>query len=215
MTVDPPLYSPAVRRTGIATAAAVVALLVAYAVTLAVGLLSLASPDDAIGGATLALLEGLILLLAPAMVVLMGAAHAWAPSHAKAFTLLALVFMGAMATVTSGVHAVILVVGSDPAFVADPLAPSLTAFRWPSVVYALDVLAWDLFFPLAMVSAAAAFAGGRLERAVRAAMLASGALAPADMSVRNVGIVGYVGGFLVVSGLLGVLFHRTAAHRPG
>jgi hypothetical protein len=85
------------------------------------------------------------------------------------------------------------------------------------VVYALDILGWDVFFALSMLFAAPVFSGGRLATLIRVLMIASGVLALAglsgvavgDMQLRNIGIVGYVGVFLVVAALLAVLFYRT------
>ena len=90
------------------------------------------------------------------------------------------------------------------------------SFNWPSVVYALDILGWDVFFPLSMLFAAPVFWGSRVAAWIRVLMTASGVLALAglsgvvvgDMQLRNIGIVGYVGVFLVVTALLGVLFYR-------
>ncbi|MFN2371195.1 MAG: hypothetical protein ABR506_08585 [Candidatus Krumholzibacteriia bacterium] len=99
----------------------------------------------------------------------------------------------------------------------EPWQPLVLSFRWPSVVYALDILAWDVFFPLAMLLAAPVFAGGGFVGWIRRLMVTSGLLALAglagvvtgNMQLRNVGIVGYVGVFVVVAGLLAVLFKRT------
>jgi hypothetical protein len=69
----------------------------------------------------------------------------------------------------------------------------------PSVVYALDILAWDLFFGLSMLFASRVFLKGRLERILAILMIMSGVLSLAglagvylsDMGIRNIGIVGY------------------------
>ena len=98
--------------------------------------------------------------------------------------------------------------------------------RLPMAVscYALDILAWDAFFALAMLFAAPVFAGPGLCRAIRFGMIASGALAFAgliglavgNMMLRNIGIAGYLGVFLVVDGLIFKLFVRsTAVPAPG
>ena len=86
-----------------------------------------------------------------------------------------------------------------------------------SIVYALDILTWDVFFPLSMLFAAPVLGGSRLAAWIRVLMIASGVLSLAglsgivagDMQLRNIGIVGYVGVFLVVAALLAVLFYRT------
>ena len=82
------------RRLGLYSAATTVVLLIAYAVTLTVGLLSLASPEQPIGNPMFSILEILIILIMPAMVALMVAVHAWAPTQVKTLSLAAVVFMG-------------------------------------------------------------------------------------------------------------------------
>jgi hypothetical protein len=211
------IFSSLARRFGIFSAAATVALVLAYAVTLTFGFLSLESPQQPIGEPMFSLLEILILLMMPAMVSLMVAAHAWAPKDAKPLTLVAVIFMSLLAGLTSCNHFVILCVSRQPTFAAQPWRELVFGFKWPSLVYAVDILGWDVFFPLAMFFAAPVFGGSRLARWIRLSMLAAGALALAglagvalgDMRVRNIGILGYVGVFLVATALLGRLFHRT------
>jgi hypothetical protein len=209
-------FTATARRLGIFSAAATVILLVAYAVTLAMGLASLESPQEPIGDPMFTILEVLIITMMPAMVALMVTVHAWAPMHAKTLSLTSLVFMGMLAGLTCCVHFVILTLSRQPEFTAQPWLPLVLSFNWPSVVYALDILGWDVFFPLSMLFAAPVFWGSRLAAWIRVLMTASGVLALAglrgvvvgDMQLRNIGIVGYVGVFLVVTALLAVLFYR-------
>jgi len=210
-------FTATARGLGIFSALATVVLLVAYAVTLAVGLASLESPDQPIGDPMFTMLEVVIILMMPAMVALMAAVHAWAPQHAKTLTLTSVVFMGLLAGVTSIVHFCILTLSHQPEFARQPWLPLVLSFKWPSVVYALDILAWDVFFPLSMLFAAPVFGGGRLAARIRVLMIASGVLSLAglsgvvtgNMQWRNIGIVGYVGVFLFVAALLAILFYRT------
>ena len=73
------------------------------------------------------------------------------------------------------------------------------SFTWPSILYALDILAWDWFFALSLLFASFVFTDGKLERAVRILLLISAGLSfagligvpLADMQVRNIGIIGY------------------------
>jgi hypothetical protein len=185
------------------SAVCVVLLVAAYAITLILGLLSLKSPQQPIGDPMFSILEVLIIMMMPVMVALMVAVHAWAPSHTKTLSLAALVFMGLLAGVTCSVHFVILTLSRQAAFAGQPWAPLLLSFRWPSVVYALDILAWDFFFPLSMFFAAPVFGGSRLNLSIRVLMIATGVLSLAglggvvagDMQLRNIGIVGYGGYF--------------------
>jgi hypothetical protein len=209
-------FSATARRLGIFSAVGVALLDVAYAITLTVGFLSLKSPQEPIGDPMFSILEVLIILMMPAMVTLMVAVHAWAPLHAKTLSLTALVFMSLVAGVTCGVHFVILTLTRHAAFAGQPWLPLFLSFRWPSVAYALDILGWDFFFALSMLFAAPVFGGSRLTVSIRMLMTASGLLALAglsgvvagDMQLRNIGIVGYVGVFLVVACLLAVLFSQ-------
>jgi hypothetical protein len=90
-------------------------------------------------------------------------------------------------------------------------------FEWPSVVYTLDILAWDWFFALSMLFAAPVFGVGRLEQTVRILTIFSGVLSLAgligvplaNMQVRNIGIIGYGVVAPVVFLLLGIVFGRT------
>lgn len=207
------------RAAGRAAAWAVFCLLVVYAVTTILGFLSLESPQDPIGDPFFTMMELLIILIAPVMVVTMIAVHAYAPPEAKMYSLTALVFMILMAAITSGVHFVILTVSRQIEAAGLSWAPLFFSFKWPSVAYTLDILAWDWFFALSMLFAAPAFKAGRLERAVRILMIISGVLSLAgligvplaDMQVRNIGIIGYavVSPFIFL--LLGLVFGR--AHR--
>ena len=137
--------------------------------------------------------------------------------HAKTLSLTFVIFMGLLAGVTCSLHFVILTLGRQPEFTGQPWLPLVLSFKWPSVVYALDILGWDIFFPLSMLFAAPVFGGSRLTAWIRVLMIASGVLALAglsgvvvgDMQLRNIGIVGYLGVFLVVVALLAVLFYRT------
>jgi hypothetical protein len=210
-------FTATARSLGIFSAAVTVILLVAYTVTLTVGLASLESPDQPIGDPMFTILEVLILLMTPAMVALMVAVHAWAPTRVKTLTLTAVVFMGLLAGVTCVVHFCVLTLSRQPEFAGRPWEPLVFPFAWPSVVYALDILAWDVFFALSMLFAAPAIRGTRLATWVRVLMIASGVLSLAglsgvvtgNMQLRNIGIVGYDGVFLVVAALLAVLFYRT------
>ena len=209
-------FTATARSLGIFSAAATVILLVAYALTLAVGLLSLESPQQPIGEPMFTLLEVLIISMMPAMVALMVVVHAWAPMHLKTLSLTSVVFMGLLAGVTCIVHFVMLTLSRQPEFAGQSWLPLVMSFNWPSVVYALDILGWDVFFALSMLFAAPVFWGSRLAACIRVLMIASGVLALAglsgvvvgDMQVRNIGIVGYVGVFLVVAALLAVFFYR-------
>ena len=193
---------------------AVAVLCVAYAAVLAVGLHTLPSPDQPIENPWFTLMELLILAIAPAMVAFTVGLHAWAPSERKALALLGVLFMSMCAVVTCSVHFAVLSLSRTPSFSNLDGSALVFSFRWPSVVYALDILAWDFFFPLAALFAALAVPGAGRARLAKGLLFASAALAfaglagvPLDnMSIRNIGIVGYVVLFPMASVLLASVF---------
>jgi hypothetical protein len=210
-------FTASARRLGLLSGVGVVLLSAAYGVTLAAGLSALRSPQQPIGDPFFPILEILILLSAPLMVAVMAAVHAWTPPEVKTYSLTALVFMGLLAGVTCAVHFVILTVGRQVDSAGLPWFPLLFAYNWPSVSYALDILAWDLFFGLSMLFAAPVFRGDRLRTSIRRLMIVTGVLALAglsgvvtgDMQIRMIGVVGYAGVFPIVVLLLTMLFWRT------
>jgi hypothetical protein len=210
-------FSATARRLGILSAGTVVVLTVAYAITLGLGLASLNSPNEAIGDPMFSIMEILIIALMPAMVTLMVAVHEWAPPDAKSLSLTSLLFMSILACVTTTLHFTILTLSRDAAFAQQPWARLIFSFEWPSVAYAVDIVAWDFFFALSMLFAAPIFRGTPLRTSIRLLMGLSGALALAglsgvllgDMRFRNIGIAGYVGIFPVVTALLARMFYGT------
>jgi len=205
------------RTIGRAAAWAVFGLGVIYGITTALGFLSLKSAQDPIGDPFFSIMELLIMLISPLMVISMVAVHAHARPEVKLYSLTALGFMFLMAGVSSSIHFVILTVGRQLAATGLPVIPLFLAWRWPSVAYTLDILAWDWFFALAMLFAAPVFKGGRLEQTVRLLMLVSGVVSLAgligvplaNMQIRNIGIIGYGVVAPVMFLLLGIVFGRT------
>lgn len=212
-----PYFTTSARRLGIVSAGGVVALELAYLGALVAGLAALPSPDAPIGNPWFTVLEVLILMLVPFMVLFMVSVHAWSPEETRTYGLGAALFMTLVAGVTSAVHLGILTLGRHEGF-AD--MGWLFSFTWPSVAYAMDILAWDLFFPIAVFCAVPVFRREPEDRRIRLVLIWSGALALAglagaflgDMRVRNVGIVGYVGLFPVAVALIGL---RWRDYRPG
>ncbi|PWN06739.1 hypothetical protein DDZ15_08385 [Rhodohalobacter mucosus] len=171
---------------------------VIYAVVTMIGLISLESPQDPIGDPWFTMMELLILLIAPSMMSAMAAVHGVSAQDKKLWSLLALVFMAMMAGLTSAVHFSILTV-SPHLDHSQPWVQNLFLFEWPSVVYALDILAWDWFFALSMLFAVPVFNGDGFEKAVRYLFLISALLSfagllgvyTASMTIRNIGVLGY------------------------
>lgn len=187
---------------------------IVYVVTLVLGLLSLESPQAPIGDPFFTLLELLILAMTPLMVISMVAVHAYAAPSDKAYSLTALAFMILLVSITSSVHFVILTVSRQIEAAGLPWGFLFFSFKWPSVAYALDILAWDLFFALSMLSAASVFRESKLERKVKVLMIISGVMSLAgligvplgNMQIRMIGVLGYAVVSPVVFLLLGILF---------
>ena len=203
-------------RLGVISGAAVAALCFAYLVVLVIGLATLPSPDHPVQQPWFALLELLILFIAPAMVALAVAIGCSASPGRLPLALLGLVFFAMCALTTSAVHFCILVLGGHAAFAGEPWSTLVFSFRWPSLAYALDILAWDVFFPLGALFLAPAVRGAGLARGVRALLVISAVLALAglagvvlgDMQVRLIGVVGYALCFPVAAAMLALRFHR-------
>ena len=168
-------------------------------------------------GTYLAVLEWLLVLCAPLMVLLMAALHALAAADQRAHTLAALSFMVLAAGTTSGVHFARLVVARhlDPA-AAVALAPVIS-FDWPSIFFALDLLAWDLFLGLSLVLAAGGFPASPAFRASRIALRLAGALclagflgpATGHLQLQLLAITGYAFVFPAACLCLAVFFRHT------
>jgi hypothetical protein len=207
-------------RLGVAAGYALPVLCLVYAVVLAIGLYTLPSPDQPIQQPWFSWLEILILGIAPAMVMLMVALHAWAPLERKSVALLGIAFMSMCSAVTCSVHFAILALSHQPIIADAAWTTVVFSFKWPSLAYALDILAWDFFFPLAAICAALAVSGSALATAVRVLLFSSATLALAglvgvpleDMNIRNIGIVGYVVLFPIAALLLAILFGRGAGN---
>lgn len=208
-----------VRRLGVTSGAGVALLSLAYVCVLVGGLLTLPSPAHQIQQPWFFLMEVLILVIAPAMVILSVALHARAPVSHKSFALAGVVFMSMSAGLTSVVHFAILTLSTQAAFASRSGAHVVFSFSWPSVAYAMDILAWDIFFPLGALFLASTLLGRGLPRLGRALLFASAAFAfaglagvlLADMRVRNIGILGYAILFPLAAAVLAKLFYQGAA----
>lgn len=182
--------------TRLLTRSAHATLSVAYAIALPIGLATLPSPSHPIQDPWFTTMELLILAIAPCMVAFAVGVHERASEDRRPAALLAVMFMSLCVGVTCCVHFSVLVLRRQPEFAGTEWWAQVFAFRWPSVVYALDVLAWDVFFALGAGCMALALPRQSLARTL---LFASAALALAslagvptgDMRLRNVGILGY------------------------
>jgi hypothetical protein len=148
----------------------------AYAVTSGLGYLSVKSPSDPVGDPYLSIMSGLIVLMAPFLVITMVAVHAYTAPERKSYSLAALAFMILLAGITSSVNFALLTIARQPTPTPPEWVASFIPSGWPPVPQALDFFAWDWFFGLSMLFAAAVFREGRLAKAVRALMLVTAVL---------------------------------------
>ena len=196
--------SAAGRRMGLGSAAAVLAVGVAYVLALGAGF-ARHGLSEPITDPILAVIEVLTLLSALPIVTLMAAVHDRAAPERKAYAVTALVFAAVFAGATSAVHFAELTAGRQ---MGD------AGIAWPSRAYAVELLAWDLLLGLALVFAAFAFEGVGPGRAVRRSLVASGALCLAGtvgpvvghMRLQLVGVLGYAVALPVAAFLLLRLF---------
>jgi hypothetical protein len=188
-----------------------------YAIAALLGFLSLESPQDPIGDPFLSIMALLLVLLAPFMVACLVAVHAYASPELKVYSLMALAFMILVAGISSSVNFAVLTVSRQAEAAGLSWLPLFLPYKWPAVAYALDILAWDWFFALSMLSAAPVFKEGKLERIVQILMIVSGVFCLvgligvpfAGVPALSVGIIGYGVVAPVVFLLLAVVFGRT------
>jgi hypothetical protein len=171
---------------------------VVYAVTMVAGFAVMGNLSKPLEDPYLAIMEVLILVMAPILVLLAAVIHACAPHGAKTYSMTALGWMLLLAGFTMTVHLVQLTVVRR----VDPSAIQgfqyLSNWHWPSVLYGIDIAAWDIFFALALLFAAPVFhASGHM--AVRNGLMIAGAMCvlgiigPAvnHIALREIGIIGY------------------------
>lgn len=187
------------RMLGAWSARAIFFIEVAYVAVFVAGFASIRNTSDPLPDPYLAIGEILILVLAPIMVCLMLAIHQCAPKQAKPFTQIALGWMIAAAAFTTVVHVVQLTVARhiDPA--TFPGYARIFDWRWPSTFYAIDIVAWDVFFGLSLLFAVPAFAHRRDATVVLRGLILSGSLCLIGLvgpfanviGLRTIGILGY------------------------
>lgn len=160
-----------------------------YVITVAIGMYSvgLTKPIvDPILGA----MEVLTLITAPLLVILMSAIHRTASEDQKIYSLIALAFAVLVAGLTGAVHFVGLTVLRQT---------GMEGIVWPSIIYGVELLAWDIFLGLSLLFAAPVFQGSGLKRNIRTALIITGALClvgslgpiTGDMRLQFVSVLGY------------------------
>lgn len=200
-------------RLGRLSATAIAAIGALYLVALAFGI-GEHGFNEPIADPILAIMEGLTIASACAIVALVVAVHAHAPPYRAVHTMASLAFAVMFAGTTSVVHVVQLTalrqLGQD-------------VIAWPSALYAAELAAWDLFLGLALLFAAPVFAGTGLEARIRRGLALCGVLclaglvgpAVGNMRLQLVGVAGYALVLPVVSVFLMAFFRHEERHgRP-
>ena len=177
---------------GVWSAWTLAALYVVYIATLFAGGVAVGVPVEPY----LAAAEVLTAVSGVLQVALIAAIHQCAPPEARAASLMALVWMAVMAGLTMTVHFVQLTVGRQvgPAAMAD--FRYVFGWEWPSLLYAVELAAWHLFFGLSLLFAAVVFRGGGAA-AVRFGLILAGVLcliglagpAIGDLNWRMIGVL--------------------------
>jgi hypothetical protein len=201
------------RMLGFWSARTIVLIEVIYVAVFIAGFASIRNTSKPLPDPYLAIAEILILVMAPVMVCLMLAIHECAPRHAKPFTSVALGWMLAAAAFTTVVHFVQLTVARHISSATFPGYASIFGWNWPSAFYAIDIVAWDVFFGLSLLFAVPAFAHRRDATLVRRGLIVSGSLCLIGLigpfanviALRTIGILGYT----VVFGLTCLPLSRT------
>ncbi|MAT39145.1 MAG: hypothetical protein CL946_06040 [Ectothiorhodospiraceae bacterium] len=185
---------------------------IAYIVVVTIGICE-AGSEDPIVDPVLAVMEALTLLSAPIIVAATAAIMETASRERKVFGIIALVFAGIMAGLTSAVHFVALTSGRQTDF---------AVLEWPSTLYAVELLAWDFFLGLSLLCSACVFNGTGIRAAVRWSLLAAGGLSllgtigpiMGDMALQRIGILGYGVGLPIAAFLLSRYFRANQGLEP-
>jgi len=191
----------------------------AYVPTMAAGMVAVGGLSAPIRDPYQAIMEFLIFPSVIAMIVAFAALHAYAPQSKKTLSLSALVLVALMAAITTCVHFIVLTVGRQANETTLPGFTMLFSWTWPSMIYALDIAAWDFLLGVALLLAAAIFSGSHLAIWVRRGLVTSGLLCLGgtlgavlgNMTVRDIGILGYGLVLPVVMLQMGRLFAATPA----
>ncbi len=176
-------------RLGSLSGAAVVAVGIAYAVVLAVGILRHGFSEP-IADPVLAVMELLTIAAVLPLVLLVAAILLVATSERRIWGIVSLSFAVMFTAATCGVHFVELTAGRQL---------GSRGLEWPSIIYAVELAAWDLFLGVSLLFAAAALDPAQAPAPVRRLFQVTGALcllgligpAVGNMRLQLIGVFGY------------------------
>lgn len=160
-----------------------------YIFTVAIGMYSVGFTQPIVDP-ILGIMEVLTLVTAPLLVILMCAIHRTSSQDQKIHSLIALAFAILVAGLTGTVHFVGLTILRQT---------GMEGIEWPSIIYAVELLAWDVFLGLSLLFAAPVFQGEGLRRDIRISLTIVGALCligslgplTGDMRLQFISVMGY------------------------
>jgi hypothetical protein len=182
-----------------------------YVAVIVLWLVIVATPREPIGDPYLAVMEGLTIVSALALVGLVVALTCFAHEERRAYALTTLAFGTLAAATTIAVHFVQLTAVRQMWS-----AGQLPDYRlvWPSPIFAVEYFAWDILVGLTMIFAALALVGDSRGRYARQALLIGGVLCvvgvvgpiSGSMILQNLAVVGYAVALPIAAGLIVRLF---------
>jgi hypothetical protein len=168
----------------------------------------------------LTIAEVMTLACTPLLILLIVAIHECAPQTAKVFSLTALGWILLLAGSTIIVHFVNLTLWRQVSVQQKMDLVRFLGWEWPSMMYAIELVAWHLFFGLSMFFAGFVFKGNGWEKAVRIALIATGFLCifgligplVGDLTWRLIGVFGYGIGFPIACVMIARVFRQALSH---
>ena len=164
----------------------------------------------------------LVMLMAGWMVFLWAVLHRSTPDDRKAFSLASFGMVIALAALTCINRYVALTVVRQSLGARDvPGLQWFLPYTWPSVMLAIEILAWGFFLGLACLSLAPVFRTGPFARGLFWALLATGVLAlcaalgqiVGSVALSFAGLAGWGPGLTTVSVLMALRFDRAGTRK--
>ena len=180
-----------------------------YALVLVLGLFSLKESTDPIGNPYVSVMEIIIIMMTPFMLLLSSGLYFIEGNKHKFTNFMSVVFMIIASCITSSVHITVLSINNHLGSRELPWFQQFFSWEWPSVVYALDILAWDFFFALSILCLVPIYY--KKNNSITISLLLAGILSLvgligpviSDMQFRLIGVFGYAGLFPIACFLMG------------
>lgn len=124
----------------------------------------------------LSIAEALTIIGACILIVLMAAIHICAPGNVKVFSLTAFGWILLLAGFTIAVHFINLTLLKQLESGQRIEYARFVGWEWPSMLYAIELAAWHLFFGMSMFFTGLVFQGKGREKTARITLLLTGSL---------------------------------------